>query len=96
MLKTTVDWRVHTPNLLREIMSNPGTSVLRSPLRVFAELLAAVGERAAELDDPKLNALMMQLTIYEVADPDSPKYDPKLVTSIIEASKDVTNVTFFM
>lgn len=68
--KTKVSWRVNTPALLAEIYkSNPTTSVLRIPLQAFANILAEVADRASELNDPKLNALMCRLALYAVADP---------------------------
>lgn len=65
-----VGWKVHTPSLLREVLSNPGTAILSQPINIFGRLLAQVAERAAALDDPELNILMMRLTLYEQADPE--------------------------
>jgi len=74
-----LEWRVHTANLLQEILNNPGTGILHIPLNIFARLLMQVGERAAELNDEKLNKLMMQLTIYSAADPLSEDFDQDAV-----------------
>ena len=68
-------WKIHTPNLLNEIAKNPECSILKIPLKMLGLILFAVGERASELNDPRLNALMCQLTIYAIADPHSPHYD---------------------
>lgn len=76
-------WKVHTPNLLKEIAQNSGNAILARPLQIFGEILYQVGERAAELNDPKLNALMLRLTIYEEADPESKYYKPELVKKIL-------------
>ena len=38
-----VKWKVHTPNLLREIMSNPGCAVLRQPVNIFCAMLVELG-----------------------------------------------------
>lgn len=65
----SIMWKVHTPSLLNEVLNNKGAHVLAQPINIFANLLAAVAERAAELDDPKLNILMMRLTLYEQVDP---------------------------
>lgn len=78
-------WRVHSPNLLGEILKNPGSGILSIPLNIFGKLLAEVGERAAELNDPKLNALMARLTIYSVADPTSPDYDADVLREVLAA-----------
>ena len=83
----TLQWRVNTPQLLKEILGNNETSILSVPLSIFGRILAEVGERAAELNDPKLNALMCRLAIYEVADPYNENYDPVLTNKTIEAGK---------
>jgi hypothetical protein len=46
-----------------------------------------VGERASELNDPQLNALMCRLTIYEIADPESKNYKPRVVKKIMKEGK---------
>lgn len=66
----SMDWKVHTPNLLKEALSNHGAEMLRTPLRIFADILYAVAERASELNDPELNTLMLRLTLYEAGDPE--------------------------
>lgn len=81
-----VEWKVHTYKLLEEIANGSGQGIYQIPLNIFGKLLAAVGERAIELNDPKLNALMCRLTIYSAADPESSDYDPKLVRATIKAA----------
>lgn len=66
---------VHTARLLSEVMENPGTSILKVPLKILAATLADVASRAIEINDPDLNRLMCRLTLYEQADPESPSYD---------------------
>jgi len=78
----TLKWQVNTPALLEEILLNKSASALRIPLNIFGKLLAQVGERAAEINDPKLNALMCRLAIYSIADPYSPDYDRRKVESV--------------
>ena len=61
-------FRVHTPNLLNEIADcavGKDAGVLFVPLNQFRILLGLVAQRALELDDPKLNKLMVALTLYE-------------------------------
>lgn len=72
-------WKMHTPNLLKEIVNCSGNAIYKIPLNMLGRMLADVGERAAELNDPILNSLMLQLTIYTVADPGSPDYEPQAV-----------------
>lgn len=71
-------WRIHTPNILEEALRNPGMEIMRIPFNILGKGLAAVAARAIELDDPELNALMCQLTLYSCADPTSPDHDPEL------------------
>ena len=77
--KPTAEWRVHTPRLLDEALKNKGAETLRIPICILGRILANVGERAIEINDPELNKLMIQLTIYTVADPYSDDYDPETV-----------------
>lgn len=72
-------FRVHIPNLLGEILTNQSCSILAIPLNVTARLLMGVADRARELDDPELNKLMLKLTLYSIADPESEDYDPDFV-----------------
>lgn len=78
-------FRVHTPQLLDEIASCSNQPILKIPLNMLRMLLAQVGKRAAELNDPKLNALMCQLTIYSVADPYNKDYCPDTVREVMRA-----------
>lgn len=78
-----LEWRVHTSLLLEEIAARSSQPALRMPLRILGQLLSQVGERAAVLNDPVLNALMVRLTIYTIADPDSPDYDPVQVAEVL-------------
>jgi hypothetical protein len=80
-------WRVHTPHLLEEILKNPGAGILRIPIKIFGELLFKVGERAAALNDPELNALMARLTIYSMADIESPDYDADALREVLAAGR---------
>lgn len=74
MTDRPAEWRIHTSSLLTQVLDNPGTAVLAQPLRIFGQLLAEVAERAIELDDPKLNLLMLRLTLYDQADPGKHKH----------------------
>lgn len=76
-------FNVHTPNLLNEISQHSKQPILMTPLRIFGKLLFEVGERAAQLNDPRLNELMARLTIYACADPESKHYDQKLTDTLL-------------
>lgn len=80
---TIAPWKVHTANLLAEIGCNPGAFALRVPLMIFSNLLNQVGTRCSQLNDPVLNGLMCQLTIYAIADPESEDYDVERVNDLI-------------
>lgn len=70
-----VEWKVHTASLLSEVLNNKGAAILAQPINIFGCLLAQVAERAAELNDPKLNILMLRLTLYEQGDPEKFTYE---------------------
>lgn len=77
--KNTLTFRVDTMKLLNEIVDcalaeNQG--ILKIPLNVFRILLGQVAERAIEINDDKLNILMLKLGLYDV--------DPKDVVKIIK------------
>lgn len=74
-----VHFKVHTPNLLKEIVDNSmyrNSGVLFIPLNTFRGLLVKVADRAKELNDLELNQLMIDLTLYEEADPEAKGYNP--------------------
>ena len=79
-------WKVCTAGLMKEILTNVdkrSQSALRDPILIFTNLLIQVGQRAAELNDPEMNKLMLRLCIYSVADPNDPDYNPVLVSKIL-------------
>lgn len=83
----TNEWRVNTGQLFKEILINSEMREMRIPLNIFKGILISVGKRASELNDPKLNALMCRLSIYDISDPLCPEYDEKLTRKIIEEGK---------
>jgi hypothetical protein len=83
-------WRVHTPNLLSEIINgHTGGWIFRAPMIILGELLHQLGERAAQINDPELNALMCRLTIYAIANPSDPEYDQEKVNRILVEAEQV-------
>jgi len=78
-------WKVATHSLFKEIIqtSKEGEAV-RIPLNIMLDLLRQVAQRATELNDPKLNALMLRLALYDISNPDDPKYNPKLVEKYLK------------
>lgn len=78
-------WRVNTPTLLDEILNyNPGMGIFETPFRIFSSILGEVAQRAIELNDEKLNALMLRLSLYDVCNPQSKDFDQKFVREYIE------------
>jgi hypothetical protein len=88
-----VYFKVHTAKLLEEILeNNPSIGILKVPTNVFRGLLCQVAQRASQINDPILNKLMCDLTLYEIADPSSKDFDSKMVKRIQrEAKKLETN-----
>lgn len=61
-----LQWMVDTPALLKEMVEgNPSGGALVQPVNIFKSLLGQVAARAIELDDPKMNELMLRLALYE-------------------------------
>ena len=79
--------RVDTPYLIKQVFDNPGSSQLRIPFNTVLRLLAAVAERAIELDDPKLNMLMIKLNLYEFDQKDG----SKLIDECLKRMKEEEN-----
>lgn len=83
MNKEKMKWKCHTPNLLQEVLQNPSAGMLAIPIQILGKLLGDVADRAAEINDPKLNAIMVRLTLYSVSDPDSEDYDAEVVDKVL-------------
>lgn len=80
-------WRCNTPQLLQEItiLNHNGSGILTRPIHLFGILLSEVADRAAELKDPQLDALMCRLALYEQADQNQKdKYNQKLTEATIK------------
>lgn len=84
----SVGFRVDTMGLLTEIADaglDRRMGVLKIPLNIFKNILGEVAERATQLNDPKLNILMLKLALYEVPPheiPDAIEYQMKLRDSL--------------
>jgi hypothetical protein len=73
--KEKLEWRVYTSQLFKEIISNNETAIMHQPLRILLNLLGQVAKRALELDDVKLNKLMLRMSLYSISDPGDSEYD---------------------
>lgn len=82
---TPLSWRVNTCQLFKEIVENGGqqTGIFRQPLMIMKSILAEISERALQLNDPQLNALMCRLSLYEQSDPYSKEYNEVLTNKTI-------------
>lgn len=57
---------VNTPQFIKEACNNCNGGMYAICWVLFRDLLAQVAERATELNDPVLNALMIRLNLYEI------------------------------
>jgi len=86
--KEVLQWRVNMPHLYKELIDNvPQAACMRQPFQILMGIMVELGERAAELNDDQLNALMCRLSIYSIADPYSPDSDKELTKQIIEKGR---------
>lgn len=78
------EWKVNTPQFLKEIIQhNPSVNTMRIPMKIFGDILYEVAERAGQLNDDRLNSLMARLALYEICDPYSKEYNPKVTKQLI-------------
>ena len=60
------NWKVDTPALLKLLVEeNPKGTILKSPVRLFQSLLIQLAERALEINDEKLNEILIRLNLIE-------------------------------
>ena len=60
-----MEFDVHLPNLLKEVMNNPGSSILRIPINTTIGLLRELAGLAIKIDNPELHIIMLRLGLYE-------------------------------
>ena len=74
-----MQFKLHVPRLLNEIetfaMQPSEMAALRLPFQSFRTLLNDIAIRCSEINDPILNALMCQMALYQIANPDDDGYD---------------------
>ena len=61
---TVYSWDVNTPAFLKEACENVEGGMYAICWNIFKTLLAMVASRAAELNDPVMNVLMLKLNLY--------------------------------
>ncbi len=83
-----LEFKINTPAFLKEVFDHNPTlgGVLKVPVNVLRNYLQQIAERASQLNDPKLNAIMCQMALYAIADPyDKDNYDAERTSEIIKA-----------
>lgn len=79
-------FRVHTPKLLNETFVNAvrpnDLSALKIPLNMLILYLRTLAARCAELNDPVLNKIMSDMTLYEQTDPSSEEYNEGMIKQV--------------
>lgn len=80
-----IEWRINTAGFLKEVFDhNPKLGgVLRFPINVLRNFLIQIAERASEINDTKLNAIMAQMALYDRCDPYSKDYDSDFTKALI-------------
>lgn len=61
-----IQFDVDTPRFLKEVIENSGQTMYAVCWNIFRNYLIAITTRAAELNDPILNVIMLRLNLYEV------------------------------
>lgn len=69
-------FRIDTPSFLKEVIENSGQRMYAMAWNIFRDRLSDIVERATELNDPILNALMLRMTLYEA--------NPRSISDLIE------------
>jgi len=79
-------FRVHTPNLLNETIYNAvrpiDRAALHIPLNYFMGYLRVLTKRCSELNDPVLNKIMIDMTLYDESDFCSKDYNQEMVDAV--------------
>lgn len=70
---------VNIKGLIERVFDNPGTSILKIPFNTFYNLLRMVAKRCSELNDPRLNELMLRLNMYDVSNEERVKLIKQMV-----------------
>lgn len=73
------EFKVHLPNLFKEVLNNAGTSILNVPLKLTLGIMEELAELAVRLDNPELNVICLRLALFEQGNPESKDYDPMAI-----------------
>ena len=79
-------FRVHTPNLLNETFLNAvrlkDLGALQIPVNEFIKYLRTLTARCADINDPVLNKIMIDMTLYDESDPLSNNYNQDMIDQV--------------
>ena len=79
---TTLSKFLH--ELCDNTLMHGNNGVLKVPLITMQQNLIKIAERASQLNDPVLNKIMADMTMYEIVDPSSDIYDPEAIKKIYQ------------
>ena len=68
-------YKVHLPNLLNEVMSNPGTWILMAPMTITKNILWQMAEDALKSGNKRWIAYCGRLGLYEACVPTGEGYE---------------------
>lgn len=77
-----LDFDIHLPNLLAEVLNNQSCWVLATPINITKGLLAELAQLAIEIDDTRLHIMMLRLGLYEVSASERVKEIKRLKSSL--------------
>lgn len=77
-----LEFDVHLPNLLAEVLNNQSCWVLVTPINITKGLLAELAQLAIEIDDTRLHIMMLRLGLYEVSASERVKKIKRLKASL--------------
>ena len=77
-----LDFDVHLPNLLAEVLNNQSCWVLATPINITKGLLAELAQLAIAIDDTRLHIMMLRLGLYEVSASERVKKIKRLKASL--------------
>ena len=79
-------FRVHVPNLLNETFVSAvrpkDLAALQIPLNELMKYLRSLTARCAEINDPVLNKIMIDMTLYEQSDPSSKEFSQEMYDQV--------------
>jgi len=83
--KLKLKYKSNVKGMFREIVeANQQMWIMKLPLQLTYEILTELAVECSEIDNPKLNAFMMRLGLYDVSDVESENFDLKFMNEYID------------